>query len=76
MVIVFLYGTALVFKSFIDDVALSEALREALEASVEQLTSMGAMGRSRIIEDHDTLKEAAKLKLLFEETLSATSYGA
>ena len=57
-----------------DDVALSEALRHALEADVEQLTNMGAIGRSRIIENHDTLKEAAKLKRLFEGSFSAASF--
>jgi len=49
-----------------DDVALSEALREALEASVEQLSEMGMVGRSQVLERHDTIKEANKLKLLFE----------
>jgi glycosyltransferase involved in cell wall biosynthesis len=48
-----------------DEVALSQAMREALEASVEQLARMGAAGRQRVAERHDSLKEAAKLKQLF-----------
>jgi glycosyltransferase involved in cell wall biosynthesis len=48
-----------------DDVALSEAMREALEAPVEQLANMGAAGRLRVSDRHDSLKEATKLKQLF-----------
>jgi colanic acid/amylovoran biosynthesis glycosyltransferase len=58
-----------------DVVALSGALREALEATVEKLTNMGTMGKSRIIENHDSLKEAAKLKCLFEGNFSIIPYG-
>jgi colanic acid/amylovoran biosynthesis glycosyltransferase len=58
-----------------DDIALSEALREALEATAEQLTNMGTIGMSRIIEKHDTVKEAAKLKCLFEGNFSIIPYG-
>lgn len=53
-----------------DDVALSEAMREALEAPVEQLASMGAAGRLRVAARHDSLKEAAKLKDLFDQHLN------
>jgi colanic acid/amylovoran biosynthesis glycosyltransferase len=49
-----------------DEIALAEAMREALAAPVEQLESMGAEGRLHIIKHHDTLKEAVKLKSLFE----------
>jgi colanic acid/amylovoran biosynthesis glycosyltransferase len=49
-----------------DDVALSEALRKALEASLEQLSSMGRIGRCRVAENHDALKEATKLRDLFD----------
>jgi colanic acid/amylovoran biosynthesis glycosyltransferase len=49
-----------------DEVALAQAMREALAASVEQLATMGAAGRLRVVERHDSLKEAAKLKSLFE----------
>lgn len=49
-----------------DEEALAEAMREALNASVEQLAAMGAAGRRIVGERHDTLKEAIKLKALFE----------
>ena len=49
-----------------DEVALAEAMRAALEASECQLANMGAAGRLRVNERHDSLKEAAKLKKLFE----------
>lgn len=51
-----------------DETALAGAMREALGSSVEQLASMGAAGRSDMIERHDILKEAAKLKALFESS--------
>jgi colanic acid/amylovoran biosynthesis glycosyltransferase len=50
-----------------DEIALSEAMREALQANVDQLATLGAAGRTRIIEHHDSLIEAAKLKRLFQE---------
>jgi colanic acid/amylovoran biosynthesis glycosyltransferase len=56
-----------------DENALAEALREALAAPVERLAAMGSDGRRHIIEQHDTLKEAAKLKNLFEGRVSAAS---
>jgi Glycosyl transferases group 1 len=49
-----------------DEAALAEAMREALTAPVEQLAAMGAAGHARIIENHDVLKEAKKLKSLIE----------
>jgi colanic acid/amylovoran biosynthesis glycosyltransferase len=49
-----------------DEIALSEAMRGVLETSAEQLAAMGAEGRLRAIERHDSVKEAAKLKRLFE----------
>jgi glycosyltransferase involved in cell wall biosynthesis len=49
-----------------DDIALAEALREVLSAPVEKLAAMGAAGRAHVAEHHDALKEAGKLKLLFE----------
>jgi glycosyltransferase involved in cell wall biosynthesis len=49
-----------------DDIALAEALREVLLAPVEKLAAMGAAGRAHVAEHHDALKEAGKLKLLFE----------
>jgi colanic acid/amylovoran biosynthesis glycosyltransferase len=49
-----------------DDIALADALREVLSAPVEKLAAMGAAGRAHVAEHHDALKEAGKLKLLFE----------
>jgi colanic acid/amylovoran biosynthesis glycosyltransferase len=49
-----------------DEIALADAMREALEATVSQLTAMGAAGRLRVIERHDSLIEAGKLKKLFQ----------
>ena len=51
-----------------DDVALAEAMREALAAPLEQLAVMAAAGRALIIEHYDVLKEAKKLKKLFDAT--------
>ncbi len=53
-----------------DEIALASAMREALEAPVEQLERMAASGRLRVIEYHDVMKEAAKLKDLFEVSIS------
>jgi glycosyltransferase involved in cell wall biosynthesis len=53
-----------------DDIALADAMREALETPIERLSTMGDAGRLQMIEHHDALKEAAKLKSLFEEHLS------
>jgi colanic acid/amylovoran biosynthesis glycosyltransferase len=51
-----------------DEIALSEAMRTALEASVDQLAAMGAAGRGRVIESHDSMKEAGKLLRLIQKT--------
>jgi colanic acid/amylovoran biosynthesis glycosyltransferase len=56
-----------------DEIALAEAMRGALEGSVDQLATLGAAGRLRIIERHDSVKEAAKLKRLFQENTEAVS---
>ena len=56
-----------------DENALAEAMREVLEASVTELTTMGANGRVRIVEQHDALKEAGKLKRLFETSIDTVS---
>jgi hypothetical protein len=45
-------------------------MREALEAPIERLSTMGDAGRLQMIEHHDALKEAGKLKSLFEKHLS------
>ena len=49
-----------------DEIALSAAMRAALEASADLLATMGAAGRLRILKRHDSAKEATKLKKLFE----------
>jgi glycosyltransferase involved in cell wall biosynthesis len=49
-----------------DEIALAEAMREALVASIDQLATMGAAARTRVIERHDASREATKLKKLFE----------
>lgn len=56
-----------------DEAALTAAMRDALGVSVEQLEAMGAAGRVHILEQHDSLKEATKLKKMFEEDALATS---
>jgi colanic acid/amylovoran biosynthesis glycosyltransferase len=54
-----------------DESALAEAMREALTASVAELERMGAAGRLHVAECHDTVKEATKLKSLFEVSIDA-----
>jgi colanic acid/amylovoran biosynthesis glycosyltransferase len=49
-----------------DEIALAEVMRDALNLSVEKLATMGAVGRAHVIEQHDSLREATKLKGLFE----------
>lgn len=44
---------------------LKAAMREALEADVSKLGAMGAEGRKRVIENHDSAVEARKLAALF-----------
>lgn len=53
-----------------DEIALADAMREALEMPVETMDKMAAVGRLRVIERHDAVKEAAKLKRLFEKAMS------
>jgi glycosyltransferase involved in cell wall biosynthesis len=51
-----------------DEIALAEVMREVLlKVSVDQLARMGLAGRAHVIEHHDCVKEAMKLKRLFEE---------
>jgi glycosyltransferase involved in cell wall biosynthesis len=52
-----------------DDVALAQAMHEALVAPIAQLTAMGAAGRRHILDQHDVLKEAKKLKILMERSI-------
>ena len=49
-----------------DEIALAEAMRRALEASIGELETMGAAGRAHIIEQHNSGTEAIKLRGLFE----------
>ena len=44
-----------------DPLALSAAMKAALELSPEELAIMGAKGRARVREQHDSLKEAELL---------------
>ncbi len=48
-----------------DDAALADAIRAIVQTPPERLTAMGAAGRSRVLRDHNSVKEAAKLKDLF-----------
>lgn len=56
-----------------DEIALSQAMRSALEATVDQLEAMGSAGRARVAESHDSMKEARKLLTLIERTAGAGS---
>jgi colanic acid/amylovoran biosynthesis glycosyltransferase len=56
-----------------DEIALAQAMREALTAPVSQLAEMGAAGRCHILEHHDALKEAEKLKDLLERATERNS---
>jgi colanic acid/amylovoran biosynthesis glycosyltransferase len=48
-----------------DEIALSEAMRDALTAPADDLAAMGAEGRLHIIKHHEVSREALKLKSLF-----------
>jgi colanic acid/amylovoran biosynthesis glycosyltransferase len=50
-----------------DEVALADAMREALAAPVDRLAVMGRAARAHVLEHHDVFKEAAKLKRLIEK---------
>jgi colanic acid/amylovoran biosynthesis glycosyltransferase len=49
--------------------ALADAMREAVEASPEQLAIMGRTGRKAVLERHDVKNEVAKLAALFEAVI-------
>lgn len=55
-----------------DDAALAQAMREALVATVDQLTAMGAAGRVHVSEHHDAFKEANKLRELFKSVTDSS----
>ena len=59
-----------------DEIALAAAMREALEAPIEQLATMGAKGHSHVVEHHDALREAAKLNTLFKGHTSVNLFPA
>jgi len=53
-----------------DETALADAMRDALEASAATLEKMGSEGRRHVADAHDTIKEASKLKRLFERAIN------
>lgn len=55
-----------------DEVALTQAMREALTAPVAQLAAMGEAARRHILDQHEAFKEAKKLKHLLEQTVTGT----
>ena len=55
-----------------DEVALAQAMNEALTASVDRLATMGLAGRAYVSEHHDALKEAAKLQELFQAVVDTS----
>jgi len=52
-----------------DEVALAQAMHEALVSPIAQLAAIGAAGRLHILDQHDVLKEAKKLKILMERAI-------
>ena len=54
-----------------DEIALADAMNEALTASVDRLATMGLAGRECISEHHDAAKEAAKLQELFQTVIDS-----
>jgi glycosyltransferase involved in cell wall biosynthesis len=54
-----------------DEVALAEAMRECLAISGDKIARMGHAAKRHVVDQHDTLKEAGKLKNLFAKTITA-----
>ena len=54
-----------------DESALAEAMREALAVSGAELERMGAAGRLHVAAFHDNIKEATKIKTLFERSIGS-----
>jgi colanic acid/amylovoran biosynthesis glycosyltransferase len=54
-----------------DEIALAEAMLEAIRAAPEELAAMGAEGRLEVSKNHSAQIEARKLKILFEGRKSA-----
>jgi colanic acid/amylovoran biosynthesis glycosyltransferase len=50
-----------------DEIALANAMREVVQATVDEIANIGAAGRLRVAERHDITKEAVKLKRFFEQ---------
>jgi len=55
-----------------DEVALAQAMNEALTTSVDRLATMGLAGRAYVSEYHDAAKEAAKLQGLFQTVIDTS----
>jgi glycosyltransferase involved in cell wall biosynthesis len=55
-----------------DEIALADAMREALTAPVDRLATMGLAGRAYVSEHHDAAKEAAKLQELFQTVIDTS----
>jgi colanic acid/amylovoran biosynthesis glycosyltransferase len=49
-----------------DAIALAKAMSEALSLETRALADMGRRGKARVLERHDAMVEAGKLKALFE----------
>jgi glycosyltransferase involved in cell wall biosynthesis len=50
--------------------ALADVLQACLQTPIETLRRMGEAGRERVLARHDVSVEAAKLRALFEESVS------
>jgi glycosyltransferase involved in cell wall biosynthesis len=55
-----------------DEASLAHAMRAALAAPISQLSEMASVGRRHILEHHNALTEAEKLKRLLERTIGET----
>jgi glycosyltransferase involved in cell wall biosynthesis len=55
-----------------DEIALADAMNEALTAKVDRLATMGLAGREYVSEHHDAAKEAAKLQELFRTVIDSS----
>jgi len=56
-----------------DPIALSEAMRAALDLTPEALAEMGAKGRERVEQQHDSLREAERLAELARAAIDRSS---
>jgi colanic acid/amylovoran biosynthesis glycosyltransferase len=50
---------------------LAAAMKEAISAKPDELQSMGAVGRARVLEQHDIAKSAKQLFRIFEQAIAA-----